>query len=707
MAASRIRTALLVAVPLAILMLPLSIYFIDSAAASDRVARNVSIAGVDVARYTKAEAVEAVNDYTNGLIAHTATVEVNGQQYDLDPASVGLTFDTDIATESALELRKDGISDWLKAFSEAVEVSLTASINDELLEAQLQAWEADAIPNPAFEGSIAIVNRAVEVEYPSDGEAINRDEARTLLTEALRIGSDEVVVLPTSVATPVLTKADFDAAEQEAVRMMSTAVTLTQEEYGFTFVVEPFDIARALSASVVSDGTPEIVFVFDHDIFVPIINLARPELELEPVDASWETFLVDDHEDFDENYEIKDSPQEGVAGLPSDDTITLVPAKNGTTIDQDAVAAAIEVAARSTGAGELPIVLDAAPAFTTEMAEAFGEMYEVSEFTTYMPGTNRAHNIRLMADLIDDTIVWPGDTFSVNDHVGRRTLEKGFKYDCAIVKGELQCEEEPVNVGGGVSQFGTTIFNAIYFGCYEDVTHQPHSIYFTKYPEGREATLGYPSPDVAFVNDSDAPVIIRTSYTNRSITVTFFGNQNGMTCGTERSERSNVTPPVTEYQADPDDKVRPGQEFVKSSGSKGWNVTNTRIFYDAAGNEIDREAFFWRYRGEKNVILMHPCEPRVGGNGACPAQVPGVTGMDEASATGALAAEGFTVSVTYQATEDPAQDGIVLSAGPTGWQKPGTTIALVVAQYSGDGGDGDGGGSDDGGGGGDDGGGGG
>jgi len=696
MAAVRIRTALLVAVPLIILMLPLSIYFIDSAAASDRVARNISIAGVDVARYTKAEAVEAIDTYTTDLTSQTATVEVNGQQFELDPAAVGLTFATDAAIESALELRKDGIADWLKAFSEAVEVSMTASIDDDLLEAQLREWESEAIPNPAFEGSIAVVNRAVEVEYPRDGEAVDREEASDLLTEALRVGSDEVVVLPTAISTPVLTEADFDAAEQEALRMMTTAVTLTQEEYGFTFAVEPFDISRALTASVVSDDKAEIVFEFNHNVFIPIINLARPELELEPIDAHWETFLVDDHEDFDENYEIKDSPQKGQGGLPPDDTITLVPAKNGTTIDEDAVALAVEQAARGTGSGELPIVLEAAPAFTTDMAEAFGEMYEVSEFTTYMPGVNRAHNIKLMADLIDDTIVWPGDTFSVNDHVGRRTLEKGFKYDCAIVKGELQCEEEPVNVGGGVSQFGTTIFNAIYFGCYEDVTHTPHSIYFTKYPEGREATLGYPSPDVGFRNDSDAPVIIRTSHTNRSITVTFFGNQKGMTCGTVRSERSNTASPVTEYQADPDDKVRPGEEFVKSKGSKGWNVTNTRIFYDADGNEIEREPFFWRYRGGKNVILMHPCEPKVGGNGACPAKVPGVADMDEASAAATLTAEGFTVAVTYEPTDDPAQDGIVLSAGPSGWQEPGTTINVVVAQYSGDGGgDGDG---DDGGG---------
>ena len=686
MATSRKRAILFIAVPLVILMLPLSIYFIDSAAASDKVARNVSIAGVDVARYGWDDAVAAVDVYAAELTAQMATVSVNGQEFTLDPEDVGLTFDSEAAVSAAFVQNSDGIADWLRAFSEEVDVPVTATIDPDLLEEQLRAWELEAIPNPAFEGSIAIVNRAVAIEYPHDGEAIDRDQAAERIVAALETGSDQVVVLPTAVAQPELTDADFDTAAAEAERMMSTAVVLTNDEYDFTLRVEPVTIARALDASVVHDdeGT-SIAFTFDHNAFIPLIEAQRSSVELPPQDATWSTVVVDDFEDWDENYEIKDSAQEDRADLPDDDTITLVPARNGTTIDPIAVAAAIETAARGDGRGELPIVLDAPPAFTTAMAETFGELYEVSEFTTYMPGTNRAHNIKLMADLIDDTIVWPGETFSVNEHVGRRTLDKGFKYDCAIVSGELSCEEDPVNVGGGVSQFGTTIFNAIYFGCYKDVTHQPHSIYFSKYPEGREATLGYPYPDVAFENDSSAPVIIRTSYTNRSITVTFFGSQEGRYCGTERSERTGVSSPVTEYQTDPDINVNPGDEYTKSRGSKGWSVVNTRIFYDANGVEIAREAFPWRYRGEKNVIIVHPCDPRVGGSGVCPAQVPGVSGLSEGEASAALQGAGFGVSVVTTDTDDPAKDGAVVSVTPTGWQDPGTTITITVAVYTGGG----------------------
>ncbi|MCB1245764.1 MAG: VanW family protein, partial [Acidimicrobiia bacterium] len=406
-------------------------------------------------------------------------------------------------------------------------------------------------------------------------------------------------------------------------------------------------------------------------------------LEIDPVDATWEIVEVDDHEDWDENYQITDSPEEDLteeerAALPDDDTITLVESKMGTRLNTELVAEAVEAAALGDGTGDLELEFTEEPEFTTEDALAYGELYEVSEFTTYKPGVNRAHNIDLMADTIDGHIVWPGETFSVNEFIGRRTLDKGYEYDCAIVSGELSCEDDPVNVGGGVSQFGTTLFNAIFFGCYEDVEHQPHSIYFSKYPEGREATLGYPSPDVAFRNDSDAPVIIKTSHTPRSITVTFFGNNGGIICDSERSERSGVTSPVVDYQTDPEVFVAPGQEKVKSKGSRGWSVTVTRVFRDANGNELKREPFYWRYRGEKNVILVHPCDPRVGGSGKCPNPVPSVTGMTEAAALSALASAGYTdVSVNYVDVPGPS-DRVVSQTHAGGYPDEGTTISITV-----------------------------
>jgi hypothetical protein len=678
MAASKLRLFPFIAVPLMILMLPLSIYFVDSAAASDKVARNVTIAGVDVARQTQLEATASVGEYTDEVTSHMTRVDVNGTIYELDPEDVGLSFNSTSAVDDALIVHKGGISDWFSAFSTEVDVPLTASLDPEKVESVFATWEQDAIGHPAFEGAVAISNGTISHEYPRQGKVIDRARSEALLLRALETKTTILVVLPIVESTPTLTNADIDTAVAEAQRIIDRGVVLTNATYGFEFHVTPDELGRALQAAVVNEGGgSSVAFSVDPAVVTPLVESVRGELEIEPIDAGWKTSLADDFEGYPDQYEIRDSKK----GNGGDDWITLVPAVSGTSVDANEIAAAVEDAALGNGVGELPVIEDTPPSFTTEDAEAFGTLYELAEFTTWTPGQNRVHNIQLMADLVDQTTVMPGQIFSVNETVGRRTLEKGFKYDCAIVGGEVSCEEEPVNVGGGVSQFGTTIFNTIYFACLEDVVHQPHSIYFRKYPEGREATLGFPHPDVSFKNNTQAPVIIRTSYTARSITVTFFGNNGGITCGSERGERTGHREATTIYRADEDGVVPPGEEVAANGGSGGWRIINERIFYDKSGNEFKRETFPWTYRGERKVILMHPCEPKVGGNGNCPVGVPGVTGMSEGEATSVLTAAGFNVEIVSVETTNEAQNGVVLSSSPGGQQTPGTTITLSVGVW--------------------------
>jgi hypothetical protein len=159
--------------------------------------------------------------------------------------------------------------------------------------------------------------------------------------------------------------------------------------------------------------------------------------------------------------------------------------------------------------------------------------YLVSEFTTYHPsGQARNTNIDLIADMVDGAVVMPGEVFSLNDHVGQRTEAKGFVRAGAIIGGEVYCCDHPVNIGGGTSQFTTTMYNAIFFGAYEDVYHRAHSLYFSRYPVVREATLGWTSPDLKFRNDTIFPLTIRTSHTSRSVTVQMWGDNQGRSVST-------------------------------------------------------------------------------------------------------------------------------------------------------------------------------
>lgn len=180
---------------------------------------------------------------------------------------------------------------------------------------------------------------------------------------------------------------------------------------------------------------------------------------------------------------------------------------------------------------------------------------KVGEFTTsHSCCQPRVANIQRMADLVRGTYLVPGDSLSLNRKV-TRTRANGFVADGAIRFGRLTNE-----VGGGVSQFATTIFNAAYFAGLDFEEYRSHSIYFRRYPFGREATVSSPSPDLVIANTTDYPVLIWTSYDSRNITVTMYSTQNVdvVELGQRVSSRSRCTYVETDRQRTYED----GREVV-------------------------------------------------------------------------------------------------------------------------------------------------
>lgn len=148
----------------------------------------------------------------------------------------------------------------------------------------------------------------------------------------------------------------------------------------------------------------------------------------------------------------------------------------------------------------------------------------VSSFTTYFDCClPRVTNIRQIARSVDGYVVMPGETFSIDKLIGPRTTAKGYVPAPYLQNGEGRC----CAVGGGVSQFGTTIHNAVFWGGFDVVSHRPHTGWISRYPLGIEATLVYTSIDYRFTNDTVTPIFIETSSTGTSVTVELHGYQGG------------------------------------------------------------------------------------------------------------------------------------------------------------------------------------
>ena len=167
------------------------------------------------------------------------------------------------------------------------------------------------------------------------------------------------------------------------------------------------------------------------------------------------------------------------------------------------------------------IILPAAPAphpQGREWAESLGIFQVVGEFTTrFRPGQDRIINIARISELTRGVIIEPGQRFSVNGHVGPRTTSKGFVPAAMILDGVFVD-----SVGGGISQYATTLFNAAFFAGLDFIDYQSHTIYLSRYPYGREATVSYPAPDLVVENNTPYGVMLWPTTGDDSITVRLY-----------------------------------------------------------------------------------------------------------------------------------------------------------------------------------------
>ena len=298
------------------------------------------------------------------------------------------------------------------------------------------------------------------------------------------------------------------------------------------------------------------------------------------------------------------------SGAPVDATVALVngtpqvvPAKPGVTFDPAQLEAGF-LDAVAKPQGERTIQLEAKvarPDFTTKEARALQIDERVSTFTTYFPYAEyRNVNIGRAAELINGTVLKPGETFSLNDTVGERTEANGFTQGYVINDGILTQD-----LGGGVSQMATTTFNAMFFAGLEDVEHKPHSFYIDRYPMGREATVAWGAIDLRFTNDTPYGVLIQASVTPSTVsssgvaTVSMYSTKH-WDITTTTGEQHNVTEPEVRRI---DDRVCHPNE-----GYDGFDVDVIRYFTPVGANAESREpeTFSTTYTPSDTVICTNP-----------------------------------------------------------------------------------------------------
>ncbi len=565
----------------------------------------VQLAEADLGGRTEAEADDAVRAIEARRLSRQARFTVDDNDVELQPGYTGFTMPIDELVGEAMAVGRQGNSAnqflwWLSHIFSTTELQIEATVSDVAVDQLFNEWDTQVIDKPINAGAVVLEEGELVAVYPQTGVGVEREGAMDVLLDALIAGDGQSREIPTVTVEPVLTDADVDQALADAQDMLAGPITLTYD--GDNAVLEVSQLQEAFVSETVTNSPPQIVNSFDAAVIDTFLDPIREEFESAPVNAK---------------FQINDN-----------NTVSVIPGKNGTRIDEAETAGRLYEASKTDSrTAELPIVEGAEPERTTEYLEGLKVEHLVAQFTTYHSCCEpRVTNIHQIADAVDGALVLPGQTFSLNDHVGERTVEKGYVDAGSIVAGEIVD-----TIGGGTSQFTTTMYNTVFWGGYQDVEHQPHSYYFSRYPEGVEATLFWRSIDLKFRNNREHAILIDTRYTDTSITVRFFGFNHGRTLAGEQSggetkiwvvneggpealhvkgntsERFDITEPGNPvFKANPELGVN--QQRQTQTAADGWTVRVTRTIFKGGNEQLEEQSWVWRYRPQTDIFEVHPCK---------------------------------------------------------------------------------------------------
>ncbi len=544
-------------------------YVAAYAVAGEKLPRNASVAGVEIGGLTPEDAEQRLRD---GLVEREVApvrVQVGEETESVKPDQAGLAVDYAASVEEAGAGRSWHPGRLWDYYTGGEDRPAVLDIDRSAMEELLDGFAARVDQAPV-EGAILFERGQAQPISPEEGTALDRDGAVEALEAAYL--TDEPAELPVVEDPPAVDEqAVRDALESFAEPALSGPVTVVFD--GDTEVkLPPRSYADALSVETV-DG--ELVPQLDEKKFVRGIRRAMRTVGRQPRDAGFEV----------------------VNGKPR-----IIPARRGVSYDREQLTSVFLDHVAKTGEGrriEVDAVVEE-PEFTTADAKALGIKEQVSTFTTYFPYAEyRNINLGRAAELIDGTLLKPGETFSLNDTVGERTAENGFARGIIISNGIYK-----EDYGGGVSQIATTAFNAAFFAGLEDVEHKPHSFYIDRYPIGREATVAWGAVDLRFRNDTDYGVLLKASVnpstpgSQGSATVSLYSTK-VWDITTDTSGRYNFTSPETRYITTSD--CRP------NSGYGGFDIDVFRYFRRPGSSELVKtEKFHTTYIPSDTVVCGPP-----------------------------------------------------------------------------------------------------
>jgi vancomycin resistance protein YoaR len=408
----------------------------------------------------------------------------------------------------------------------------------------------------------------IEVVHERAGARLDRDAAARTIVHALAAvgrGRHEQVALPVELDQPAVTEADLAVQAQRGRIALSAPVFLRGA--GRRWRIPRWRIAVLLQLP--QRGATELsIGGRAADSFFRA--LAR-RVERAPAEAT---------------FDVSSNP------------VRVVPARDGLELDVAVTARRLLRAATSNAVRTARLgLVRTTPALSTDDARAMGITELLSTYKTYNAGSvDRITNLRLGVEALDGTLVAPGATFSLNAAIGERTAERGFR-PAPVIIGTKYAEE----VGGGTSQVATTVFNAAWEAGVKIAERNPHALYISRYPLGRDATVYWPSLDLEFLNDTSHWILVRGFPESDGIRVSLYGGEKRRVESSPGSRKITGHIPVKRVN---DRKLLVGRRVVEEVGEPPSTTSVTRTIYTEDDELLRSETWNTTYKAEPRVVRV-------------------------------------------------------------------------------------------------------
>jgi len=579
-----LRAAFLVVVPLVVALVVT--VAADAAVSAGRIHPGVTVGTLAVGGQSVDEAVVSIAEHVAARSAAPVMLQAGDATWEVTAASVALSVDATALAEAAYSVGRGEIgpafAGRVRAVFGGVSVPLTLSCDDSAVDALVETIN-ETVAIPAVDAGVEVDGTTVTRVEPVDGVGVENGGAKGRLLDAF-LSDDRVVVLELGPIPPDIDEEGARQAYEDALAMVSAPLTLFYADKQWE--VPAATIGDWIGFRRVESADPPVLeaYVVSEDVSATVLPMVA-QVGKPARDAGFKV---------------------------SSGTVSIVPAEDG--LQADAADLAVRLTTLLTGDGERRTELTmhrVEPEITTADAQTMGIIERISTFTTDYASSNkpRVNNIHILADALDGTLVPPGGTFSFNDTIGPRTAEKGYQEANAIVNGKLVPQ-----LGGGICQVGTTIFNTVFFSGLPVVERKNHSQYISHYPTGRDATVSWGGPNFQFKNDTPNWVLVATGYTNSTVTISLYGTKPGYDVTYDTGPWTDIKdPPVREV---PDPTLPAGSRVIEEKGISGRTCVVVRHVMKN-GVEIRTDSFKSVYRAAEEVVRV--------GTGAASPSTPATT----------------------------------------------------------------------------------